>query len=113
MSPCFFSDEHEVYAIKEDQETVNNPGAVSLYRKEEEIPQSFSNPSVVASVTLLDVMKYGESQTYILKLDINGFDCQVLHRFSILLYPFNFFRSYHWMIFLSSFIFPSSSLNGG
>ena len=54
----------------------SNPGSKFLVTKEE-LGHNTAIGDEVSAVTLADVMRHGQSSTFILKLDIQGFDCRV------------------------------------
>ena len=53
-----------------------NPGAKHLVSASEIINQTVSGAGVL-SATLHEIFEFGRSHTYILKVDIEGFDCNV------------------------------------
>ena len=62
-----------LYAAKEDND---NPGAKHLISEDEAENKKVSGESM-SSVTLKDILMFGKMKTYILKVDIEGFDCKV------------------------------------
>ena len=65
-----------LYAAKEDNNTIVNPGAKHLISEDEAENKKVSGESM-SSVTLKDILMFGKMKTYILKVDIEGFDCKV------------------------------------
>ena len=65
-----------LYAAKEDNNTNVNPGAKHLISEDEAENKKVSGESL-SSVTLKDILMFGKMKTYILKVDIEGFDCKV------------------------------------
>ena len=65
-----------LYAAREDDNTNVNPGAKHLISEDEAENKKVSGESM-SSVTLKDILMFGKMKTYILKVDIEGFDCKV------------------------------------
>ena len=65
-----------LYAAKEDNNTNVNPGAKHLISEDEAENTKVSGESM-SSVTLKDILMFGKMKNYILKVDIEGFDCKV------------------------------------
>ena len=73
------SDEYEELFIADDPQVSNNPGAKYLVKKNDEKKHDLEVSDKVRAVKLEDILElliFGS--TFILKLDLEGFDCQVL-----------------------------------
>ena len=76
LALTIFSDTHEELLLPNKPAVANNPGSRYLVKKEEAINPNRSEQSRVKmlSVTLEDILQFSSGSSFILKLDIQGFD---------------------------------------
>ena len=68
---------HPVYPTKFSNKSIRNPGAKQAVKLSEKEANMEVVGDPVTSVTLKDLMEMAETNTFILKLDIQDYDCQV------------------------------------